>query len=613
MVEKITIAPKEVRGLGNIVMEKEAKNFLADKARVQKYNVNVNNITRKVFSVDGGVSTLTPTKLVVDGPTIVDIRRESLDFSVGFYDLPGMTPVNRGRIRCFVGDLVYEEVTDSTGTAEFSIPNEFDEGILTLTFVYNAIQQRGWSYKQWSVTITGDSDFGLCLLPIREVTQLNDVDPLVARYTTGKWGVKNKLIWFFERYIADSLTLSTSKDVSFIGDTVGVSALYVDPDGSPLPSKPVYFFERYAPLSVRASFTRPVLEVDETSTVSAVYRDEDGSGIAGETVYFFERYAPVKVRLWCSSYSVTVGDALLLTGSLRDEDGSAIKGETLGFEVLPPGGDPDEDWIRILTPRTDELGYASCPYTPSLVGEYQFQLVKGKLEAPSVSVNVTGSVVVDSIVLSGLKSVIQSGESNTLTATVLDEYGNGISGVTLDVYKNGSKVNHITSGDDGVATYNYSGTGIGDTTFYVATQDSSIQSEIYVVEDCIHYSSTTYSSSSVLDWSVPSAFELSFIINSGNSTSNNAPYIRFNSSSASLFCGKTGSANRNINLYNGSDNVLNQIPISTDVEYILTYENGVATLTDGTDTVSASMSITKIYQVNGTSNGKIKEIKLKPL
>ena len=137
--------------------------------------------------------------------------------------------------------------------------------------------------------------------------------------------------------------------------------------------------------------------------------------------------------------------------------------------------------------------------------------------------------------------------------------------------------------------------------------------QTYEVQDCLRYNSSEYSSTSVLDWNVPSQFKMSFILNSNSATSSNTAFFRFNSSSASLFLGKTGSGVRSMNLYNGSDHVLHQIPASTDKEYTLLYDNGSATLTDGTDTISVSISITNIYQINCSTNGKIKQIKIKPL
>lgn len=113
---------------------------------------------------------------------------------------------------------------------------------------------------------------------------------------------------------------------------------------------------------------------------------------------------------------------------------------------------------------------------------------------------------------------------------------------------------------------------------------------------------------------MPSAFELKFIINTSNDTDNqNIGYIRFNTSSNG-YMGKGSSSNHNFLLYDGSSaQTLATIPKNTDVEYTLTYQNGTATVTDGTNTKSASMTISKIYLLNFGTHCPLKLLQIKPL
>jgi hypothetical protein len=121
-----------------------------------------------------------------------------------------------------------------------------------------------------------------------------------------------------------------------------------------------------------------------------------------------------------------------------------------------------------------------------------------------------------------------------------------------------------------------------------------------------------YSSSVVTEWDLPTDFKVEFIINSTNGPDPNFAYLRFNDSNT-LYCGKSTSRYRNVVLF-GESNILHSIPVSVDTKYVLTYENGVATLTSGTDSININQSnVSSIYSVNGSDNATIKNIKLKPL
>lgn len=136
--------------------------------------------------------------------------------------------------------------------------------------------------------------------------------------------------------------------------------------------------------------------------------------------------------------------------------------------------------------------------------------------------------------------------------------------------------------------------------------------ETYAIEDCIRYDTTVYSSSVTTEWDLPTNFKVEFIINSTNGPDPNFAYLRFNNSNT-IYCGKSSSSRRNIVLF-GESNILHSIPVLVDTKYVLTYENGVATLTSGTDSISVNQSnVESIYSVTGSDNASIKNIKIKPL
>lgn len=53
---------------------------------------------------------------------------------------------------------------------------------------------------------------------------------------------------------------------------------------------------------------------------------------------------------------------------------------------------------------------------------------------------------------------------------------------------------------------------------------------------------------------------------------------------------------------------------SHDTDYTFSKENGVVYLSDGTDTINVTSSaFTKLYEIRGSTDGQIKNIKVKPL
>ena len=121
----------------------------------------------------------------------------------------------------------------------------------------------------------------------------------------------------------------------------------------------------------------------------------------------------------------------------------------------------------------------------------------------------------------------------------------------------------------------------------------------------------TYTSPSTVNYDLPSKFLIEFTLwceSIGGNTG--SPYLRFNTSNGA-YVGKGSSSSLNVGILT---TVLNQLPVLTDKTFYLSYEDGVATLTDGTDSISSSLTLTKLYSINsGGSNGKIKNVKIKAL
>ena len=97
--------------------------------------------------------------------------------------------------------------------------------------------------------------------------------------------------------------------------------------------------------------------------------------------------------------------------------------------------------------------------------------------------------VVSNILLTTDKQVLSQydNESCTLTATLLDSNGNGVSGEEIVFKANGGLLGTVITGDNGVATVSYNSQGVGDVTI---TAECMNLTETYTLEDCNYYSET---------------------------------------------------------------------------------------------------------------------------
>ena len=97
--------------------------------------------------------------------------------------------------------------------------------------------------------------------------------------------------------------------------------------------------------------------------------------------------------------------------------------------------------------------------------------------------------VVSKILLTADKPVLShyDNESCTLTATLLDSNGNGVSGEEIVFKANGGVLGTVITGDNGVSQCTYASQGVGDVTI---TAECMNLTETYTLEDCNYYSET---------------------------------------------------------------------------------------------------------------------------
>ena len=107
--------------------------------------------------------------------------------------------------------------------------------------------------------------------------------------------------------------------------------------------------------------------------------------------------------------------------------------------------------------------------------------------------------VVSKILLTTDKQVLSQydNESCTLTATLLDSNGNGVSGEEIVFKANGGLLGTVITGDNGVATVSYNSQGVGDVTI---TAECMNLTKTLSIEDCIIANvNASYTGTSVSD------------------------------------------------------------------------------------------------------------------
>lgn len=140
------------------------------------------------------------------------------------------------------------------------------------------------------------------------------------------------------------------------------------------------------------------------------------------------------------------------------------------------------DWVD-LSWYNDSLGSKNCKFYMYLYADDTTNTVTFKdMEVLNKNENV--------LIIDGSSNVIQSGDVVTMEGRL---YKNGVlaKNTVLDVYKNGAMVGTVNTGSTGVASYNYTGLGVGETEFYF--KYGSFVSETFTLTDCMIYDTTEYS------------------------------------------------------------------------------------------------------------------------
>lgn len=146
--------------------------------------------------------------------------------------------------------------------------------------------------------------------------------------------------------------------------------------------------------------------------------------------------------------------------------------------------------------------------------------------------------------------------------------------------------------------------------------------ETYSIEDTVYYDTKTYTSDTSLDISLPSTFKLEFdLYPKSRSTSSGgvSHYLKLSrtSSQSDIWVGQgTSGGSHGIMVRPSTNNwVSSNTVLNTENHVVVTYNGSVVSYTCNNEskTVSNTVAFNKLYGVSSTTNGNVKNIKLKPL
>ena len=247
MVEKVTVNPDDVRGLGNVIIPKSLSDYwVCDSSLVEDSEV-IENYVLHCLSVGYRAGSY----LVYNDSKWITPSDSSFSVSVTLKKHSDDSVISSAFVKCIVnGDVEVNATTNSNGVATFSIPVVSGLCSYKLLFKYPGISSVAGCFLPVMVHTGSDTGFELDLTGDKEIIQTTENSILVASLT----------------------------GVDCNGETVGVQG------------RTVYFYEEYV-LGVRLTGSAPIIQSGGTSTLTGQLIDaEDGSLVreSGDTVYYYD-------------------------------------------------------------------------------------------------------------------------------------------------------------------------------------------------------------------------------------------------------------------------------------------------------------------------------------
>ena len=288
----------------------------------------------------------------------------------------------------------------------------------------------------------------------------------------------------------DILSITSDKMALDVGEVATLTIKFTDWEGYPYVDTDIILYENGTPLD-------EALKTDIDGICTYEYT---GTGLSNKTFYacyngevqsnsitIVDTTTPVvtTVALESSASSITVGESVTLTAYVKDQFDTAMEGETVTFY---------DGETSLGTGTTNSSGIATLTASSLSVGSHSLKAVCSGVNSSSVIVIVNSALTPTTLNVTATKDILSYAdtESSVLTATVLDQNGNAMSGQSV-VFKNGSTVlDTVTTDANGESDYTYASQGVGDVTL---TVECSLLQETYTIEDCVKYDETEYTKS----------------------------------------------------------------------------------------------------------------------
>lgn len=298
--------------------------------------------------------------------------------------------------------------------------------------------------------------------------------------------------------IPTTISLASSLDEINVGESTVLTATVFDGGGNAMEGATVSFngggisASAITDVNGVATYTYTGVFVGTITVTASV---EDISNSVTFIVHDIE-VVPASISLVASSSSIDIGETTTLTATVLDSDNNPLE----MVAVLFSGNGISS------TVTTDSNGMATYEFTGVSVGSTVISASAGEL-SDTVTILVNGAVIVPATIsLTVDNDTIMSGETATLTATVLDGDGLPCEGVEVSFSSditNTTPYSNITN-NQGMVTYSYDSGSVGD---FTVTASANGLSDSVLIQDCFFQDPMTSESGK---WSIPSGVSLSY-------------------------------------------------------------------------------------------------------
>ena len=281
--------------------------------------------------------------------------------------------------------------------------------------------------------------------------------------------------------LVGTVSLFANKTSITVGESVVFTATVEDTDGEPLEDLTVSFYRDGVSLGSGVSDDTGMVQLTVSSwSVGSFTCTASCQGVSSSGITVTVSKITSTISLSAVSSTISVGDSPQLTGTLSVGSGESVKiylGDVLS-DTVTTGTNGAFSFTGSATSTSGSLTFKAV---------YDGDSTHSSVTSSNVVITVSGSTpVVTSVSLTSDKSILSyaDSESAVLSATVLDDSSNPMSGETVTFYKGSTSIGTATTNSSGIATKSYSATGAGDVTFKATCE--SIDSSTITVEDCYY-------------------------------------------------------------------------------------------------------------------------------